>query len=94
MESKSVDTGSLKVFKKRVRPIEVQEENESRRVWKEVTQSLLKGQIDAATSFKSTLENKQREKAKSRVQLSLEHKTKYFSLNSKTNEWLHVSWLN
>lgn len=63
---------SLNIVKKQVRPISQQEQNESRRLWKEVTAGLMYNEIDKATNAKFSLEQKQREEAKIRKELEEE----------------------
>jgi len=45
----------LPTYKKRVRKVSKQAENESRRLWHNVTQALKIGDIDAATKYKQTV---------------------------------------
>lgn len=73
-----VDVNKLPTFKKIVRPISEQTDNESRRIWLEVTAGLCLNDIERATTAKSKLEAKQREQAKHRKESSLEWNTKYF----------------
>jgi len=47
-----VDTSSLPVHKKHVRPISAQESMESRRLWRHVTESLHQDDMDKATEHK------------------------------------------
>ncbi|GAA5822874.1 hypothetical protein JCM10212_002915 [Sporobolomyces blumeae] len=47
-----------------VRPVEEQEEYESRRAWKAVADGIRKGDFDAASTAKSALENAERQKRK------------------------------
>ena len=48
----TVDTSKLPVHRKRVRPIGMQDANESRRLWHHVTESLRQDDIDKATEHK------------------------------------------
>lgn len=73
-----VDVNKIPVFKKNVRPISEQTENESRRIWLEVTAGLCLNDIDRATNAKYQLEQKQREEAKQRKETNVEWETKYF----------------
>lgn len=73
-----VDVNRMPTFKKKVRPISEQEENESRRIWLEVTAGLHLNDIERATNAKCKLEQKQREEAKQRKEQNLEWETKYF----------------
>lgn len=66
----------MRIIKKQVRPISQQEENESRRLWKEVTAGLKFNDIDKATTAKFALEQKQRDEAKERKEKNEEWETK------------------
>lgn len=68
----------LEIIKKQVRPISQQDENESRKVWKEVTVGLKFNDIDKATGAKQTLEQRQRNEAKERKETGQEWQTKVF----------------
>ncbi|XP_070499509.1 oxysterol-binding protein-related protein 9 isoform X2 [Chironomus tepperi] len=61
-----VDVNRIPIYKKQVRSVIEQDENESRRIWKEVTAGLKSNDIDVATAAKFRVEQKQREEAKSR----------------------------
>ncbi|CAH8624477.1 unnamed protein product [Heterobilharzia americana] len=61
-----IDTRSLPTVKKHVLPRSRQAENESRRLWEEVTYNLKVGNIDAASDAKHRLEQKQRDLARLR----------------------------
>lgn len=73
-----IDVTKLNVHKKLVRPISEQTENESRRIWLEVTAGLRLNDIERATNAKCQLEQKQREEAKQRKETNQEWETKYF----------------
>lgn len=75
-----VNVNSLRIIKKKVRPISQQEENESRKLWKDVTVGLKFNDIDKATTAKFTLEQKQREEAKDRKERNEEWETRVRSL--------------
>lgn len=66
-----VDVNKINVVKKKVRPIAEQAENESRKLWKDVTAGLRLKDIDRATNAKFTLEQKQRDEAKDRKERGL-----------------------
>ncbi|CAG9804550.1 unnamed protein product [Chironomus riparius] len=61
-----VDVNRIPIYKKQVRSVNEQDENESRRIWKEVTAGLKSNDIDLATAAKFRVEQKQREEAKLR----------------------------
>lgn len=71
-----VDVNALNIIKKQVKPISEQAENESRRLWKEVTAGLKFNEIDKATNAKQALEQRQRDEAKERKEKGEEWKTK------------------
>uniref|UniRef100_A0A1S4GPH1 Oxysterol-binding protein n=1 Tax=Anopheles gambiae TaxID=7165 RepID=A0A1S4GPH1_ANOGA len=73
-----VDVNSIPIFKKKVRPVAEQDENESRKVWREVTAGLKANDIEKATNAKFQVEQKQREEAKERKETFGEWDTKYF----------------
>uniref|UniRef100_A0A4Y0BGQ9 Oxysterol-binding protein n=1 Tax=Anopheles funestus TaxID=62324 RepID=A0A4Y0BGQ9_ANOFN len=73
-----VDVNSIPIYKKKVRPVGEQDENESRKVWREVTAGLKMNDIEKATNAKFQVEQKQREEAKERKETFGEWETKYF----------------
>ncbi|XP_063700660.1 oxysterol-binding protein-related protein 9 [Culicoides brevitarsis] len=73
-----IDVNNIPVYKKNVRPIAEQTENESRNVWKDVTAGLKLNDIDKATNAKFQIEQRQRELAKARKDASKEWDTLYF----------------
>ncbi|XP_050305618.1 oxysterol-binding protein-related protein 9 isoform X2 [Anthonomus grandis grandis] len=83
-----IDVNALDIIKKQVRPISQQEENESRRLWKEVTAGLRFNDIDKATNAKQTLEQKQRDEAKDRKGNGKEWQTKLFRKIGE-DQWLY-----
>ncbi|KAM9782717.1 LOW QUALITY PROTEIN: oxysterol-binding protein-related protein 10-like [Neosynchiropus ocellatus] len=77
-ESKVIDTSKLSVYKKKIRPLQKQNENESRRIWQHVTSSLKAGNMDAATEHKRQLEERQRNELKMRTANRTDWRPKYF----------------
>lgn len=73
-----VDTKSLPVIKKHVRPIKCQEQSESRNVWKEVTRALKKRDVTSATEAKSKIEQRQRSLLEDRAAKGVKWNTRYF----------------
>jgi hypothetical protein len=67
-------------MKKRVRSLDVQQENESRRLWRDVTSNLKSKNINAATAAKRKLEDRQRAEAKERKEKNTEWKQRLFHL--------------
>lgn len=66
-----------------MKPICEQEENESRRLWKEVTAGLKFNEIDRATNAKQALEQKQRDQAKERKDSGQEWQTKVSEIDKR-----------
>jgi len=81
-----IESSGLNKYKKQVRKVNDQEENESRKVWQEVTYFLRNKQCELANKAKYQVEQKQREQAKLRKENNIENKTKYFHL--KDNQWV------
>lgn len=71
-----INVHNLNIIKKIVKPISQQMENESRKLWKEVTAGLKFNNIDMATNAKQELEQKQRDEAKERKENNIEWETK------------------
>lgn len=71
-----IDVNALNIIKKQVRPISLQDENESRKLWKEVTAGLRFNEIDKATNAKQALEQKQRDEAKERKESGKDWQTR------------------
>lgn len=63
-----------------MKPISQQQENESRKLWKEVTAGLKFNDIDKATNAKFALEQKQRDEAKERKEQETEWETKVITI--------------
>lgn len=87
-----VDVNRLPIFKKIVRPIAEQTDNESRRIWLEVTAGLRLNDIERATNAKCALEQKQREEAKQRKEHNTEWETQFFK--SIGDQWIYASPLS
>ncbi|KAK7586239.1 hypothetical protein V9T40_004115 [Parthenolecanium corni] len=73
-----VDTRRLPIIKKRVRRIEEQSENESRKIWKEVTLGLKYNNVDQATNAKIYIEQKQRDEAQARKEKNETWEPRFF----------------
>ncbi|XP_013405009.1 oxysterol-binding protein-related protein 9 isoform X8 [Lingula anatina] len=84
---KFVDTKSMPIIKKKVKPRTEQGEFESRRLWQDVTKHLKEKNVDKATEFKRKLEQRQREEAKERLEKGLKWETKHF--HEQGEHWLH-----
>lgn len=85
--SKTVDVNDLNVVRKSVRPIQKQEEHESRRLWEHVTNALKNNDIDTATEHKRLLEEVQREGERHRKAMNIEYTAKFF--NNVNGTWIH-----
>nr|XP_044992829.1 LOW QUALITY PROTEIN: oxysterol-binding protein-related protein 10 [Jaculus jaculus] len=77
-ETKVIDTTTLPVYPKKIRPLEKQGPMESRNLWQEVTRYLRLGDIEAATEHKRRLEEKQRAEERRRETLCTPWRPKYF----------------
>uniref|UniRef100_UPI0029533252 oxysterol-binding protein-related protein 10 n=1 Tax=Panthera onca TaxID=9690 RepID=UPI0029533252 len=77
-ETRVIDTTTLPVYPKKIRPLEKQGPMESRNLWQEVTRYLRLGDIDAATEQKRLLEEKQRVEERKRENLHTPWRPKYF----------------
>ncbi|XP_027440896.1 oxysterol-binding protein-related protein 10 isoform X2 [Callorhinus ursinus] len=77
-ETRIIDTTTLPVYPKKIRPLEKQGPMESRNLWQEVTRYLRLGNIDAATEQKRRLEEKQRVEERKRENLHTPWQPKYF----------------
>lgn len=84
-----IDVNALNTIKKQVRPISLQDENESRKLWKEVTAGLRFNEIDKATNAKQALEQKQRDEAKERKESGKDWQTRVKCLISHQNPELN-----
>lgn len=81
-EMKVIDVTSLEIKKKHVRPRETQADNESRKLWSNVTDALLSSNLEDATNEKHKLEEKQRAEAKERAAECTEWKPRLFQKHS------------
>lgn len=81
-----IDVNALNIIKKQVRPISLQDENESRKLWKEVTAGLRFNEIDKATNAKQALEQKQRDEAKARKESGKDWQTRVKNFNFFTKK--------
>ncbi|XP_064601309.1 oxysterol-binding protein-related protein 11-like, partial [Liolophura sinensis] len=90
-ESQVIDVVDLKVYKKRVRPLDKQGEYESRRLWQHVTNALAVGDVNTATEHKKFLEARQREGERHRRETNTEFPTKFFHKEGDT--WVYNNML-
>ncbi|OCT60891.1 oxysterol-binding protein-related protein 11 isoform X1 [Xenopus laevis] len=77
-ETKSIDLTKLPITRKLVRPLEKQGPFESRRLWKNVTESLSAKDIETATEHKRALEERQRAEERLRAETETPWITKHF----------------
>ncbi|KAM9669157.1 oxysterol-binding protein-related protein 10-like [Dama dama] len=77
-ETKVIDTTTLPVYPKKIRPLEKQGPMESRNLWRDVTQCLRLGDMEAATEQKRRLEEKQWAEERKRENLRAPWRPKYF----------------
>ncbi|CAH8633071.1 unnamed protein product, partial [Schistosoma intercalatum] len=82
-----IDTRNLPTVRKHVLPRSRQEENESRRLWEEVTYNLKVGNIDAASDAKHRLEQRQRDLARQRRDSKHTWTPKYF--REEGENWIY-----
>ena len=73
-----VDVSEMQPLPKRVPAAGVQQDNESRQVWKNVTKAIEAKQFTKATKEKNEVEDRQRELAKKRKQTGARHVAVYF----------------
>ncbi|VDM31182.1 unnamed protein product [Hydatigera taeniaeformis] len=73
-----IDTGTLKIEPKWVRPVSLQAPEESQRLWAAVTAALEVGDIDLATKEKTKLEEIQRASEQARTKRGITHTPRYF----------------
>ncbi|XP_065167582.1 oxysterol-binding protein-related protein 9 [Atheta coriaria] len=88
-----IDVHKLEIVRKQVRPISQQTDNESRRLWKDVTAGLKYNNIDRATQAKFELEQKQRNEAKDRKANNEEWETNLFKKSLEDDNWLYTNSL-
>ncbi|KAG0167529.1 hypothetical protein DFQ29_000368 [Apophysomyces sp. BC1021] len=77
------DVKTATVIPKKVAAENLQESNESRRLWSKVTKAMAQNDMDAATDEKIAIEDKQREDAKYREEKMIQWKPRYFKLVNK-----------
>ncbi|RXG53683.1 Oxysterol-binding protein-related protein 11 [Armadillidium vulgare] len=76
------------VCRKRVRLLEKQEENESRRLWIDVSKALARECLETATNHKKALEDKQRFEEQRRKESNTSFQTKLFT-PSGNDQWVY-----
>lgn len=91
---KQIDTGLLRVIRKKVKSLESQEPIESRKVWSQVTQSLQRGDIESATHYKNIIEKQQRSNEKLRKEKKIEYASRYFFKSKSNPDYVQRQLLN
>ncbi|CAL8088465.1 unnamed protein product [Calicophoron daubneyi] len=84
-----IDTRSTPTVRKQVLPRSKQSENESRRLWEQVTYNLKAENIDAATDAKCRLEQKQRDLARQRQEAKVTWIPEHF--RGEGDNWIYRS---
>ena len=84
------DVKDFKVEKKLVKPISEQEDNESRKIWREVTFGLKINDMDKATNAKYAIEQKQRDDVRYRKENNISWQTKLFK-ESNDGDWVYIN---
>ncbi|CAO1403299.1 unnamed protein product [Diamesa serratosioi] len=87
-----VDVNQIPIFKKQVRSVMNQEDNESRKIWRDVTAGLKANDIDRATAAKFEVEQKQRAEAKTRKDANALFDNKHFK--SAGEAWIYQNPLS
>ena len=68
-----IDVSTLEVIPKAVRPLEKQHPRESRKLWENVTDKLVKKEFSEATKEKVMIEQRQRDEAAERKRKGVEY---------------------
>ncbi|RNA17114.1 oxysterol-binding -related 9 isoform X7, partial [Brachionus plicatilis] len=84
-----LSTNNAVSYKKKTRSLVEQLDNESRKLWKEVSYYLHTKQIELATDAKQRIEQKQRDESKLRKERNLKWKPRYF--NEKGDNWVYIN---
>ncbi|XP_035657550.1 oxysterol-binding protein-related protein 11-like isoform X1 [Branchiostoma floridae] len=90
-DTKVIDTAKLSKIRKKVRPINMQGEFESRNLWQNVTAALKSNDIERATEHKRFLEERQRKEERAREEHRIAWHTKLF--HRKGEGWVHNNLL-
>lgn len=90
-EQKTIFVNQLPIYKKRVRPLHIQGQFESRRLWSKVTESLQNKDLASATSFKCELEERQRQEERIRQEEGQSYPTVFF--HQSNHHWIYNNLL-
>lgn len=83
------DVRDLKIEKKLVKPMSDQDDDESRKIWKEVTFGLRVNDMEKATSAKCAIEQKQRDDVRYRNENNITYQTKSFK--EENDSWEYIA---
>ncbi|XP_061178111.1 oxysterol-binding protein-related protein 11-like isoform X2 [Saccostrea echinata] len=83
---KTIDVKDIPIRKKRVRPVKLQGDFESRRLWQHVTNALKVHDVNTASEHKRVLEERQREGERHRKETGTPFPTKFF--HKEDDGWL------
>ncbi|KAI8519454.1 Oxysterol-binding protein- protein 10 [Branchiostoma belcheri] len=86
-DTKVIDTAKLSKIRKKVRPINMQGDFESRKLWQNVTAALKSNDIERATEHKRFLEERQRTEERLREEHRIAWRTKLF--HRKGEGWVN-----
>ncbi|GFR60300.1 oxysterol-binding protein [Elysia marginata] len=70
-------------------PLDLQEENESERLWKKVSDAVVNQDMHTATAEKYVLEERQRQEAKERNRVQQDWVPKLFTLEPSSGKWVY-----
>ncbi|KAL3841612.1 hypothetical protein ACJMK2_019727 [Sinanodonta woodiana] len=70
-------------------PIEIQNDNESERLWKNLSDAIINGDMQKATQEKYVLEERQRQEAKERIIKMVQWVPKLFEQDPITEDWVY-----
>ncbi|XP_011493953.1 PREDICTED: oxysterol-binding protein-related protein 9 [Ceratosolen solmsi marchali] len=84
------DVREQRIEKKMVKPMSEQDDEESRKIWREVTMGLRINDMDKATAAKCAIEQRQREDVRYRKENSIGWQTKLFK-ETKDGVWVYVN---
>ncbi|XP_078661674.1 oxysterol-binding protein-related protein 11-like isoform X1 [Branchiostoma floridae x Branchiostoma belcheri] len=90
-DTKVIDTAKLSKIRKKVRPINMQGDFESRKLWQNVTAALKSNDIERATEHKRFLEERQRTEERLREEHRIAWRTKLF--HRKGEGWVNNNLL-
>ena len=78
----------MKMFDRKVPPLEEQGEKESQKIWQDVTKALVAFDYSTAGTAKSVIEDRQRDLAKQRTETGEVYQHDLFYYDSESERWL------